>query len=115
MGWQVGRHQEILRLSRAVTVKKCTKKCNARTELLFWLLSLFAKAPYCFSRLRIYNWKKLTPLAYLSYHTDAINAVDFSHDMPDCGQLLAAGGKDARISLWSLYNDKGQRTQEQAR
>ena len=57
-------------------------------------------------RLRIYNWKKLTPLAYLDYHTDTVNAVDFSDDLPEYGQLLAAGGKDARISLWSLYNEK---------
>ena len=33
-------HQEISRPSRAVTEKKCTKKCNARSELLFWLLGL---------------------------------------------------------------------------
>ena len=33
-------HQEISLSSRAVTAKQCTKKCNARTELLFWLLSL---------------------------------------------------------------------------
>ena len=29
-------HLEISRLSRAVTAKKCTEKCNARAELLFW-------------------------------------------------------------------------------
>ena len=62
-------------------------------------------------RLRIYNWKKLTPLAYLDYHTDTVNAVDFSDDLPEYGQLLAAGGKDARISLWSLYNEKRQAVQ----
>ncbi|KAJ7333847.1 Guanine nucleotide binding protein (G protein), beta polypeptide 1-like [Desmophyllum pertusum] len=28
-------------------------------------------------RLRIYGWRKFTPLAYLSYHTDTISAVDF--------------------------------------
>ena len=33
-------HQEISRPSRTVTAKICTKKCNARAELLFWLLSL---------------------------------------------------------------------------
>ena len=33
-------HQEIPRPRRAVTTKKCTKKCNARAALLFWLLSL---------------------------------------------------------------------------
>lgn len=59
-------------------------------------------------RLRIYNWKKLTPLAYLNYHTDTVNAVDFSDDLPEYGQLLAAGGKDTRISLWSLYNDRSE-------
>ena len=57
-------------------------------------------------RLRVYNWRKLTPLAYLSYHADTVNAVDFSENLSAYGQLLAAGGKDARISLWSLYNDK---------
>ena len=62
-------------------------------------------------RLRIYNWKKLTPLAYLDYHTDTVNAVDFSDDLPEYEQLLAAGGKDARISLWSLYNEKRQAVQ----
>ena len=66
-------------------------------------------------RLRIYNWKKLTPLAYLDYHTDTVNAVDFSDDLPEYGQLLAAGGKDARISLWSLYKEKRQAVQWQAR
>ena len=33
-------HQEISRPSRAVTAKKCTKKCNAVAEVLFRLLSL---------------------------------------------------------------------------
>ena len=28
-------HQEISRPSRAVTAKKCTKKCNGKAELLF--------------------------------------------------------------------------------
>ena len=57
-------------------------------------------------RIRIYSWKTLKPLAYLSYHTQTINTVDFSIDLCDHGQLLAAGGKDSRISLWSLYNEK---------
>ena len=39
--------------SRAVTAKKCTKKCNARAELLFWsknlLLYIFAEG-VCFLR-----------------------------------------------------------------
>ena len=31
-------HPKLSRPSRAVTAKKCSKKCNARAELLFWLL-----------------------------------------------------------------------------
>ena len=37
--------QEISRPNRAVTAKKFTKKCNARTELFFWLLSILF---FCF-------------------------------------------------------------------
>ena len=33
-------YQEILSPNQAVTAKKCTKKCNVRAELVFWLLSL---------------------------------------------------------------------------
>ena len=33
-------HQEMSRPSRAVKANKCTKKCNARAELLFWLQNL---------------------------------------------------------------------------
>ena len=32
--------EEISRPSRTVTAKKCTKQCNACSELLFWLLNL---------------------------------------------------------------------------
>ena len=39
-------HQEISRPSRAVTEKKCTKKCNARAELLFWLVKRIAFLPF---------------------------------------------------------------------
>ena len=31
----------VSRRSRAVTAKKCTKKCDAHAKLLFWLLNLF--------------------------------------------------------------------------
>lgn len=57
-------------------------------------------------RIRIYSWRTLKPLAYLNYHTQTINTVDFSEDLFGHGQLLAAGGKDSRISLWSIYNEK---------
>ena len=33
--------KEISHPSHVVTAKKCTKKCNAPAELLFWISSLF--------------------------------------------------------------------------
>ncbi|XP_066281851.1 guanine nucleotide-binding protein subunit beta-like protein 1 [Branchiostoma lanceolatum] len=54
--------------------------------------------------IRLYGWKKLKPLAVLDYHTDIVQCVDFSdHDKSEA-RLLAAGSKDQRISLWSIYN-----------
>lgn len=57
-------------------------------------------------RLKVYGWKKLQPLAYLNYHTETVNSLDFSDEFPNWGQLMAAGSKDSRISLWSIYNDR---------
>lgn len=51
------------------------------------------------ARVRVYDYKKRTPLASLKYHTGSVGAVAFS---PDCA-LLASGAKDANIALWSLY------------
>ncbi|XP_031553394.1 guanine nucleotide-binding protein subunit beta-like protein 1 isoform X2 [Actinia tenebrosa] len=56
-------------------------------------------------RIRIYSWKTLKPLAVLNYHSETVNSLDFSAHLPDNGILMAAGSKDCRISLWSLYND----------
>ncbi|KAG7253225.1 hypothetical protein CRUP_014310 [Coryphaenoides rupestris] len=56
-------------------------------------------------RVRVFGWKKLRPLAALQHHTDMVLGVAFS-DHRDPGQrLLAAGSKDKRISLWSIYNE----------
>ncbi|XP_069071400.1 guanine nucleotide-binding protein subunit beta-like protein 1 isoform X2 [Pleurodeles waltl] len=56
-------------------------------------------------RLRIFGWKSLKPLAVLDYHTATVHCVTFSdHDTPS-DRLMAAGSKDQRISLWSLYNE----------
>ncbi|XP_061528953.1 guanine nucleotide-binding protein subunit beta-like protein 1 [Phycodurus eques] len=56
-------------------------------------------------RVRIFGWKKLRPLAVLQYHSDMVLSVAFS-DHKDPGQrFLAAGSKDQRISLWSIYNE----------
>ncbi|MFT7808392.1 guanine nucleotide-binding protein subunit beta-like protein 1 [Arapaima gigas] len=55
-------------------------------------------------RIRLFGWRKLKPLAVLQYHTDTALCVTFSdHEDPHLG-LMAAGSKDQRISIWSVYN-----------
>ncbi|XP_019647616.1 PREDICTED: guanine nucleotide-binding protein subunit beta-like protein 1 isoform X1 [Branchiostoma belcheri] len=54
--------------------------------------------------IRLYGWKKMKPLAVLDYHTDTVQCVDFSDHENSVDRLLAAGSKDQRISLWSIYN-----------
>lgn len=56
-------------------------------------------------RVRIFGWKKLKPLAVLQYHTDMVLSVAFSNHHEPRQRLLAAGSKDQRISLWSIYNE----------
>lgn len=56
-------------------------------------------------RVRIFGWKKLRPLAVLQYHTDMVQSVAFSDHQDPKQRLLAAGSKDQRISLWSIYNE----------
>uniref|UniRef100_A0A3P8S059 Guanine nucleotide binding protein (G protein), beta polypeptide 1-like n=1 Tax=Amphiprion percula TaxID=161767 RepID=A0A3P8S059_AMPPE len=56
-------------------------------------------------RVRIFSWKKLRPLAVLQYHTDMVLSVAFSDHQDPRQRLLAAGSKDQRISLWSIYNE----------
>ncbi|XP_069820139.1 guanine nucleotide-binding protein subunit beta-like protein 1 [Dendropsophus ebraccatus] len=54
-------------------------------------------------RVRIFGWKKVQPLAVLQYHSATVHCVSFSdHIIPE-ERLLAAGSKDQRISLWSIY------------
>ncbi|XP_027888962.1 guanine nucleotide-binding protein subunit beta-like protein 1 [Xiphophorus couchianus] len=55
-------------------------------------------------RVRVFGWKKLQPLAVLHYHTDMALSVAFSDHQDPKQRLLAAGSKDQRISLWSIYN-----------
>ncbi|CAG5920083.1 unnamed protein product [Menidia menidia] len=56
-------------------------------------------------RVRIFGWKKLRPLAVLQYHTDMVQSVAFSDHQDARQRLLAAGSKDQRISLWSIYSE----------
>ncbi|XP_061585781.1 guanine nucleotide-binding protein subunit beta-like protein 1 [Cololabis saira] len=55
-------------------------------------------------RVRIFGWKKLRPLAVLQYHSDMVLSVAFSDHREPKQRLLAAGSKDQRVSLWSVYN-----------
>lgn len=54
-------------------------------------------------RVRVFGWKRLKPLAVLQYHTDMVLSVAFSNHQDSRQRLLAAGSKDQRISLWSIY------------
>ncbi|XP_019740899.1 guanine nucleotide-binding protein subunit beta-like protein 1 isoform X1 [Hippocampus comes] len=56
-------------------------------------------------RVRVFGWKKLRPLAVLQYHRDMVLSVAFSDHKDPRQRLLAAGSKDQRISLWSIYNE----------
>ncbi|XP_038619008.1 guanine nucleotide-binding protein subunit beta-like protein 1 [Tachyglossus aculeatus] len=55
-------------------------------------------------RIRLFAWKKLKPLAVLDYHSAAVHCLAFSAPGGPGRQLLAAGSKDQRISIWSIYN-----------
>lgn len=57
-------------------------------------------------RVRLFAWKKLRPLAVLQYHTDMVTSVAFSDHQDPGHRLLAAGSKDQRISLWSVFTDR---------
>lgn len=50
-------------------------------------------------RVRVFDKKKLKPLAILKDHTESLFALDFCPS----NNLLAAAGKDKKISIWSLY------------
>ncbi|XP_002739759.1 guanine nucleotide-binding protein subunit beta-like protein 1 [Saccoglossus kowalevskii] len=56
------------------------------------------------SRIRIFSFKKLKPLAVLCYHRDTVHCLAFS-TLQGYPGLLAAGSKDKHISFWSIYND----------
>lgn len=54
---------------------------------------------------RIFGWKKMKPLAVLQHHKDLVHSVAFSDHPEPSRRLMAAGSKDQRISLWSIYTE----------
>lgn len=48
---------------------------------------------------RVFSWKKNTPLAVLRFHTAAVNCVAFQEQ----SNLLAAASADGRVAVWSIY------------
>lgn len=72
---------------------------------IIFLLSTCIFSSFSVSRIRVWSWKKLKPLAVLTYHTETVNSLDFSPWLEGKGHLMAAGSKDTHISVWSLYND----------
>ncbi|KAM9970050.1 hypothetical protein ACTFIR_001890 [Dictyostelium discoideum] len=52
-------------------------------------------------RIRIFNFKKQTPLAILKYHTESVYSIDFNSN-----NILASGSKDCKIALWDIYTTK---------
>ncbi|XP_063082184.1 guanine nucleotide-binding protein subunit beta-like protein 1 isoform X4 [Cavia porcellus] len=49
-------------------------------------------------RIRVFHWRTMKPLAVLAFHSASVHCVAFATN-----GLLAAGSKDQRISVWSLY------------
>ena len=62
-------------------------------------------------RLRIFSWLKpenLKPLAVLKFHVDSVESVVFSQEAIEDGRLdgknlIFAGGKDGKVSIWNIY------------
>lgn len=52
-------------------------------------------------RVRLFDAKKRKPLAVLKHHVRGVHTVTFAQD-----GLLASGGEDRGIALWSLYRKK---------
>jgi len=50
-------------------------------------------------RVRVFSWKKNTPLAVLKFHTAPVNCVAFQPQ----SNLLAAASADGRLAVWSIY------------
>ena len=69
------------------------------------------------SSLRVFSWmkpKQLKPLGALKFHSETLQALTWSGEdnwiklKGESTPLIAAGGKDMKISFWRIYNDQAQ-------
>ncbi|XP_054001009.1 guanine nucleotide-binding protein subunit beta-like protein 1 [Hylaeus anthracinus] len=59
------------------------------------------------SRVRIYSWKSLKPLAVLDQHRDTVHDIAYSLmrlDTRNDKYVMATAAKDGYIALWDIYN-----------
>lgn len=59
------------------------------------------------SRVRIFSWKSLKPLAVLDQHKDTIHDISYSTQRIkayDNKFIMATAAKDGYIALWDIYN-----------
>eukprot|EP00761_Pharyngomonas_kirbyi_P001643 gb/GECH01001647.1/.p1 GENE.gb/GECH01001647.1/~~gb/GECH01001647.1/.p1 ORF type:complete len:223 (+),score=43.84 gb/GECH01001647.1/:1-669(+) len=67
-------------------------------------------------RVHVFDLRKQRPLAILKYHSDSVMCVAYSpldlwepHVNTHWGYLIASGGKDKRIAVWSIYPPSSKR------
>lgn len=59
------------------------------------------------SRVRIFSWKNLKPLAVLNQHKDTVQDINYSIQGIkgyDNKCIMATAAKDGYIALWDIYN-----------
>lgn len=59
------------------------------------------------SRIRIYSWKTLKPLAVLCQHKDTVQDIIYSAERIKAYNnklIMATAAKDGYIALWDIYN-----------
>lgn len=59
------------------------------------------------SRIRLYSWKTLKPLAVLNQHKDTVHDISYSIERIkayDNKFIMATAAKDGYIALWDIYN-----------
>jgi WD40 repeat protein len=56
------------------------------------------------STVKVYDCKRMKPLAVLRHHRESVYGIDFCSRGPNRG-MFASGSKDCSIALWDLFSD----------